>query len=165
MEGQHFLKSRSSLEDIHQQIASLRRENRSLRIGLVFCLIIATLPYRPWLHPVTMRAKKFVTEKIEFVRDGETILSIDVYPTINGLVISDKHGKPLVFLGAEKLGGSVGVYNKDGKEVVSIGNWLYGGGVWVMDEKGTIMATIGATPFGGGISLCDEKGNLKWVAP
>ena len=143
MEGQHFLKSRSSLEDIHQQIASLRRENRSLRIGLVFCLIIATLPYRPWVNPITMKAKRFVTEKIEFVRDGQTVLFINVHPIDNGLVISDKYGKPSVFLGTGVLGGSVGVINKNDK----------------------VVAGMVATEYGGIIVVADEKGKLKWGAP
>ena len=171
MEGQHFSESHFSLEDIHQQITSLRRENRFLKFGLVLCLVIATLPYRAGLHPVTMRAKRFVTEKIEFVRDGETVLSIDVDPIISGLVISDKHGEPLVFLGERislgerKLGGSIVVHNKDGKVVASIDSGLYGGEVWVMGEKGTLMATMGATPFGGMIVLYDGKGRRIWRSP
>jgi len=143
MEGQCFPESLALLEDIYQQIASLRRENRFLRIGLVICLIIATLPYRPWLHPVTMRAKRFVTEKIEFVRDGKTVLSIDVHPTDNALVISGKNGEPLVGLCEGMWGGIVGVYTKDGYPVA------------LMDAAGNV----------GMIFLNDKKGNLIWSAP
>jgi len=187
MEGQHFLKSRSSLEDIHQQIASLRRENRFLKFGLVFCLVIATLPYLAGFQPETIRAKRLVTEKVEFVRDGKTVSSINVHPIGNWLVISGKDGEPMVFLGEGILGGDVGVYNKEGKAVVIMGNTPFGGMISVVGEKDKPVALISNTPLGGMISVADEngepmatmskgllggviilndeKGKLKWRAP
>jgi len=187
MEGQHFLKSHFSLEDIHQQIASLRRENRFLKFGLVLCLAIATLPYLAGFQPETIRAKRLITEKIEFVKGVLPVLSIDIHPRTLRLVISGIGGKPLVVLGERIEGGMVGVYDKDGKEVVTIDAEPYGGNISLRNTDGKLITTMGADLFGstvslsnkdgkpvasmsatergGTISLYDEKGNPKLIVP
>jgi len=158
MEGQRFPKSRSSLEDIHQQIASLRRENRFLKFGLVFCLIIATLPYLAGFQPATIRAKRLITEKVEFVRDGETVFSIGVHPKSTALVIWGKGVKPLVFLGAGEFGGSVGVYNKNGNFVALMDANEYGGSISVHYKNGIHVALIGANVIGGSVVVLNKNG-------
>jgi len=187
MEGQRFPKSIFSLEDIHQQIVSLRRENRFLKFGLVFCLIIATLPYLAGFQPETIRAKRLITEKVEFVRKGQTVLSTGVHPIANSLVIWGKGVKPLVFLGDGEGGGILGVYNKDGNPVAAMDAGENGGVVGVTDKNCNPVASMRATENGGAVSICnkdgnpvasmhvikdggvivltDKKGNLKWSAP
>jgi len=158
MEGQRFPKSLSSLEDIHQQIASLRRENRFLKFGLVFCLVIATLPYLAGFQPATIRAKRLVTEKVEFVRDGLTVWSIDIHPITYRLVISGTWKKPLVVLDETMGGGKVSVCDKDGKAGVIMDATPLGGSISVRDKDGKAGVIMNATPLGGSISVSDNDG-------
>jgi len=72
---------------ILQQISALRHENRFLKFGLIFCLALSTLPYRTGFQPTVIRASKVVTERVEFVRDDKTVMSITVHPKIDGLLI------------------------------------------------------------------------------
>jgi len=160
MEGQRFLKSRSSLEDIHQQIASLRREIRFLKFGLVFCLFIATLPYLAGFQPATIRAKRLITEKVEFVRQGQTVLSIYVHPIGNWLVISGKDGKPLVVLGEWIFGGVVSVTNKDGKMVALMGADKNGGTVIVGNKYGKDVASMEVTENGSAVIVNNKDGKI-----
>jgi hypothetical protein len=83
-------------EGIQRQLASLRRENRFLKVGLILCFVFAALPYLAGFQPETISAKRVVTEKIEFVRDGETTMSIATHPEVGGLVIEDKNGLSIV---------------------------------------------------------------------
>jgi len=165
MEGQRFLKSHFSLEGIHQQIASLRRENRFLKFGLVFCLVIATLPYLAGFQPTTIRAKRLVTEKIEFVRGGQTVLSIDVNPITDTLVIWRKGVQPLVFLGYGIWGGTIGVYNKDFNPVATLNADKDGGSVSVLNKNLNPVASMCVIKDEGAIFIADKKGNIIWSVP
>ena len=67
-------------ECIQHQLSSLRRENRFLKVGLFLCFVFAVLPYLIGFQLETISAKRVVTEKIEFIRDGTTVMSIAVHP-------------------------------------------------------------------------------------
>ena len=71
-------KNIQGLEEIKQQLQSLRRENHFLKVGLIFCLVLSALPYLTGFQPTVIRASKVVTKRIEFVRDGKTVISISL---------------------------------------------------------------------------------------
>jgi hypothetical protein len=189
-----MLRGRSQLNEnlqgdalILQQISALRRENRFLKVGLIFCLVLSTLPYLTGFQPTVIRASKVVTELIEFVSGGKTVASIVVHPNKLGLVIEDENAKKLVFLGKGLFGGWVGVYNRDGqlavdmspflwggsltvyndasKPTVSIQNTSSGGMVSVANDNGKWNVTIGADPDGGRVEVYNKDGKLVWSAP
>ena len=160
-----MLWSRSQLNEntqgdfsILQQISALRKENRFLKVGLIFCLVLSAMPYLTGFQPTVIRASKIVTEKIEFVSDGEKVASIVVHPNKTGLVIQDKNAKGLVFLGTSVFGGAVSVYNCDGKTVASIGAFPDGGVIYVTSKDGKGLALIKALPDGGTISVQNKDG-------
>ncbi|MFZ8852819.1 MAG: hypothetical protein ACO2PL_12045 [Armatimonadota bacterium] len=172
---------------ILQQISALRRENRFLKVGLVFCLVLSAMPYLTGFQPETISAKRVVTEKVKFVSDGKIEASIVVHPQGNGLGVLDRNGLPIAFFAkgifgsgmgvyndkgkASVLiadmpeGGSVGVFNKDGELAVSINIPLFGGSVNVHDHKGNILASMGATPRCGIIELKTPSGRTVWRVP
>jgi hypothetical protein len=189
-----MLRGRSQLNEnlqgdalILQQIPSLRRENRFLKVGLIFCLVLSALPYLTGFQPTVIRASKVVTEWIEFVSGGKTVASIVVHPNKLGLVIEDENAKKLVFLGKGLFGGWVGVYNRDGqlavdmspflwggsltvyndasKPTVSIQNTSSGGMVSVANDNGKWNVTIRADPDGGRVEVYNKDGKLVWSAP
>jgi repressor of nif and glnA expression len=145
-----MLWSRSQLNEntqgdfsIIQQISALRRENRFLKVGLIFCLVLSAMPYLTGFQPETISAKRVVTERIEFVSDGEKVASIVVHPKKTGLVIEDRNANDLLFLGKELFSGMVGVYNKDGR----------------------LVASMTAEPLGGFVRVNNNDGKLVWSAP
>jgi len=168
-------------ECILQQISALRRENRFLKVGLIFCLVLSSLPYLTGFQPTVIRASKVVTERVEFVRDGKTVTSLVVHPKKIGMVIEDGKANGLVFLGGLS-GGMVGVYNEDGGIVASIMNSPLGGSVNVLNKDGkivanmysnenggsldvnnkdeTIVASMFSTEYGGAIGVHDKNGKI-----
>jgi hypothetical protein len=136
---------------IIQQISALRRENRFLKVGLVFCLILSAMPYLTGFQPETISAKRVVTERIEFVSDGKTVFSLVVHPNKLGLVIEDRNAKGLVLLGTSLLGGLVSVYNRNGLPVAHMASLLWGGSLSVMNDNNKRVAGIDALPNGGGV--------------
>jgi hypothetical protein len=153
-----MLRGRSQLNEnlqgdfsILQQISALRRENRLLKVGLVFCLVLSALPYITGFQPETISVKRVVTERIEFVSDGEKVASLVVHPNKLGLVIEDRNAKGLVFLGTSLLGGLVSVYNRDGRLVAHMASLLWGGSLSVMNNDNKRVAGIDAFPNGGSV--------------
>jgi len=151
---------------IIQQISALRRENRFLKVGLFFCLVLSTLPYLTGFQPETISAKRVVTEKIEFVSDGEKVASIVVHPKKTGLVIEDRNADDLLFLGKELFGGMVGVYNKDGRLVASMTAGPLGGAVMLCNKDERIVASMAASVWGGLVRVNnnDERGVASMTA-
>jgi hypothetical protein len=147
-------------EGIQHQLASLRRENRFLKVGLIFCLVLSTLPYLTGFQPTVIRASKVVTEKIEFVSDGKTVTSLVVHPDKAGLVIQDENAKGLVFLGKSLLGGAIGVYNRDGRIVADMQSFLRGGAFAAYNDDGKTIASINPLPNGGEISVQNKDGKI-----
>jgi hypothetical protein len=136
-------------ECILQQISTLRRENRFLKVGLIFCLVLSALPYIAGFQPTVIKASKVVTERIEFAKDGKTVMSIAVHPNGNGLVIRNENGSPMVFLGKGVSGGMVGVYNDEGNPVSAMMAHSDGGSVSVFNNVGKNVAFMAALPDGG----------------
>jgi hypothetical protein len=134
---------------ILQQISALRRENRFLKVGLVFCLVLSAMPYLTGFQPETISAKRVVTEKIEFVRDGKTVMSIVAHPKGNGLFIQDKNNLPAVWVYRSQYGGTVGVFDRSGKIVAAIHTQPEGGILTAYNKDGTPVATMGARSEGG----------------
>jgi hypothetical protein len=174
-------------EGIQRQLASLRRENRFLKVGLILCFVFAALPYLTGFQPETISAKRVVTERIEFVSYGKTEASIVVHPKGNGLGVLDRDGSPIAFFAKGIFGnamgvcnakgkatvliadmpegGSVGIFNKDDKLVVALDIVLYGGCVRVSDSKGNILASMDASLTHGMIELKTSSGRTIWRAP
>jgi hypothetical protein len=152
-------------EGIQHQLASLRRENRFLKVGLIFCLVLSALPYLTGFQPTVIRASKVVTERIEFVRDGEKVTSIVVHPKKTGLVIEDRNANDLLFLGKELLGGFAGVYDEDGQLVASMTATPMGGVVGVRNKDGRVVAIMSAGLWGGLVGVYNNDGKLVWSAP
>jgi hypothetical protein len=151
---------------IIQQISALRRENRFLKVGLIFCLVLSAMPYLTGFQPETISAKRVVTERIEFVSDGEKVASIVVHPKKTGLVIEDRNANDLLFLGKELFGGMVGVYNKDGRLVASMTAGPLGGAVMLCNKDERIVASMTASVWGGLVRVNnnDERGVASMTA-
>jgi hypothetical protein len=162
-----MLRGRSQLNEnfqgdecILQQISALRRENRFLKVGLIFCLVLSALPYLTGFQPTVIRASKVVTEWIEFVSGGKTVASIVVHPNKLGLVVEDENAKKLVFLGKGLFGGWVGVYNRDGQLAVDMSPFLWGGSLTVYNDASKPTVSIQNTSSGGMVSVANDNG--KW---
>jgi hypothetical protein len=143
---------------ILQQISALRRENRLLKVGLIFCLVLSALPYLTGFQPETITAKTVVTEKVEFVRDRKTVMSISPHPKSDGLVILGRDELPVIGITGDKDGGLIGTYNKDGKLVASMMAISEGGGVGICNNDGKLVASMGATPVGGTFGVHNKDG-------
>jgi hypothetical protein len=176
-----FNESPQRLNDIAREVVSLRRENRFLKVGLIFCLVLSALPYLTGFQPTVIRASKVVTERIEFVRDGKTMMSISLIPKSDGLVIRDRDELPAVGITRDKDGGLIGVYgkgselvagmmasplggivsvrNNDNKVVALMTALPDGGGVSANNNDSEPVAVMGAHPLGGSVYVCDSKGN------
>jgi hypothetical protein len=170
-------------ECILQQISALRRENRFLKVGLIFCLVLSTLPYLTGFQPTVIRASKVVTERVEFVKDGKTTMSIaaQTIPTGGRLDIEDEDGLPMVVIGSVKAGrgmfvidkrgkpsvgitlmpngdGTIGVYNRNGEPVAGIGAGENGDGEIDVFKNGKLVARMHANEDGGAISVRNRNG-------
>jgi hypothetical protein len=146
------------LEEIKQQLQSLRRENHFLKVGLVFCLVLSAMPYITGFQPETITAKTVVTEKIEFVRDGKTVMSIVAHPKADGLVIQDKNNLPAVWVYRSQDGGVMGVCDGSGRLVASIYAKPEGGAVGVYNKDGKPVAIMIAKPEGGAVGAYNKDG-------
>jgi hypothetical protein len=168
-------------ECIQHQLASLRRENRFLKGGLILCFVFAALPYLAGFQPETISAKRVVTERIEFVRDGKTVMSFTLHPKSDGLVIWYRDELPAIWITREKNGGLIGIYNKDGKIVADMAALPIGGRVEVCNNDSKTVASMDAGSYGrlvsvnnndtipvalmgvlqhgGSVWVCDSKGN------
>jgi hypothetical protein len=197
-----FRESPQRLDDIARQVTSLRRENRFLKVGLIFCLVLAALFYLVgfqsqgvgakediyqqisalrgqiyllWflclllgvflfryyftvIEPRSVRTKRVMVERIEFIRGNETVVSITAHPVKDGVIIWDKNGFPVVWLGVDEDGGTVGIINNDHELVTEIGSQPFGGIVRVYNDDGKAVATMCAHPFGGVIGVTNEDG-------
>jgi hypothetical protein len=142
---------------ILQQISALRRENRLLKVGLVFCLVLSAMPYLTGFQPETISAKKVVTERIEFVRGEKTMMSIVAHPKRDGLLIQDKNNLPAVWISRNQYGGIIGLYGRRDKIVASITSQDNGGVLAAFNKDGKPVTLVAATPYGGLISLLDDK--------
>jgi hypothetical protein len=145
-------------ECILQQISALRRENRFLKFGLIFCLVLSALPYLTGFQPKTISAKRVVTEEVEFVKDEKTVMSITTGRKGYALVILDKGVSPAVMFFKDTNGGVVGVLNNANKLVAAMGTQPSGGMIAVASENGKPAASILAQPMGGSIGVDNKDG-------
>jgi len=172
---------------ILQQIDALRRENRFLKVGLILCLVLSSLPYLVGFQPKVIRADRIVTKMISFEGDDGAFVSIVRHPKDNGLLILDKSLLPVVFLGGDSNGGCLGIYNKNRKTGAMMHITLHGGGVcvynnagqpvaaldvvqnggsvWVNNKDGKLAAVMGAPSDGGIIVVYDNDGKPVWSVP
>jgi hypothetical protein len=147
-------------EGIQRQLASLRRENRFLKVGLIFCLVLSVMPYLTGFQPEFIYAKRVITEAIEFVRDEKTVASITVHHTGNGLVISDKYTKPLVRVSNNGMGGQIDVYNIERESVATIAAVWTGSWITISNNKRKTVVQIGAFPNGGLVNIFNNDAKL-----
>jgi hypothetical protein len=151
---------------ILQQISALKRENRFLKVGLIFCLVLSALPYLTGFQPETIRASKVVTERLEFVRDGKTVMSFSLNPKSDGLVIWSRDKLPVIGITRDKDVGVIGIYNKDGTIVAGMKAGPLGGGrLFVCNKAGGTAAIMGEVSGLGIILLYDDKGQTTWSVP
>jgi hypothetical protein len=154
-----FKESPQRLNDIAREVVSLRRENRYLKVGLVFCLVLSAMPYLTGFQPTVIRASKVVTERIEFVRDGKTVMSFSLHPKSDELVIRDRDELPVIGIAGVEDGALIGTYNKDGKIVAGMAALPVGGRFAASNKAGNIVVIMGAMSGCGFISLNDDKMN------
>jgi hypothetical protein len=143
---------------IIQQISALRRENRFLKVGLIFCLVLSAMPYLTGFQPETITAKTVVTERVVFVRDGKIRMSVTTGRKGYALVILDKGVSPAVMFFKDTSGGVVGVLNNANKLVAAMGTQPSGGMISVANENGKPAASILAQPMGGSIGVDNKDG-------
>jgi hypothetical protein len=144
-------------ECILQQISALRRENRFLKVGLIFCLVLSALPYLTGFQPETIRAKRLTVEQIDFAKGELVTLSIATDEKSLDLVIKDATNKPVYRFLHPLLGRGFWVYGAEGKPTVFLSSGLYGGGLALLNSDGSAALDIGAEEFGGGIVVFGEK--------
>jgi hypothetical protein len=166
---------------IIQQISALRRENRFLKVGLFFCLVLSAMPYITGFQPETIRAKRLIVGQIDFAKGELVTLSIATDEKSLDLVIKDAtnkpvyrflyplsgrgfwvygaDGKPTVFLYSGLYGGSLGLRNRDGSAAIEIGAEEFGGGIVVFGEKSKPAVRMKATLYGGAIGVLNKDGN------
>ena len=142
---------------ILQQISALRRENRFLKIGLIFCLVLSALPYLTGFQPETIRAKRLIVGQIDFAKGELVTLSIATDEKSLDLVIKDATNKLVYRFLHPLLGRGFWVYGADGKPTVFLSSGLYGGGLALLNSDGSAALDIGAEEFGGGIVVFGEK--------
>jgi hypothetical protein len=155
------------LEEIKQQLQSLRRENHFLKLGLAVCFVfLIALHFQSKTSPIHTRvsAKKVITEVVEFLKDGKTVMSIAPSREGEGLIIWDKNGSPMVWFDRDENGGIVGVYNKDGKVVTSMECIPIGGLVRVYDKDGEVVAVMDSGKYGGRVGVFAKGGKFSLVA-
>jgi hypothetical protein len=157
-----FNESPQRLNDIAREVVSLRRENRFLKVGLIFCLVLSAMPYLTGFQPTVIRASKVVTKRIEFVRDGKTVMSFSLHPKRDELVILGRGELPAIGIARGEDGGTIGTYNKGGKLVAVMGALPEGGTVQVNNKDGKLVAGMGASLIGGGVEV--RNNNDKTVA-
>jgi hypothetical protein len=151
------------LEEIKQQLQSLRRENHFLKVGLAACFVfLIALHFQSKTSPIHTRvsAKKVITEAVEFLKDGKTVMSIAPSREGEGLIIWDKNGSPMVWFDRDENGGIVGVYNKDGKVVASMECIPIGGLVRVYDKDGEVVAVMDSGKYGGSVGVFAKGGKF-----
>jgi hypothetical protein len=154
------------LEEIKQQLQSLRRENHFLKVGLAACFVfLIALHFQSKTSPIHTRvsAKKVITEAVEFLKDGKTVMSIAPSREGEGLIIWDKNGSPMVWFDRDENGGIVGVYNKDGKVVASMECIPIGGLVRVYDKDGEVVAVMDSGKYGGRVGVFAKGGKFKFA--
>jgi hypothetical protein len=141
---------------ILQQISALRRENRFLKVGLIFCLVLSALPYLTGFQPETIRAKRLIVGQIDFAKGELVTLSIATDEKSLDLVIKDATNKPVYRFLHPLLGRGFWVYGADGKPTVFLSSGLYGGGLALLNNDGSEALHIGAEEFGGEIVVFGE---------
>jgi hypothetical protein len=159
-----MLRGRSQLNEnlqgdecILQQISALRRENRFLKVGLIFCLVLSALPYLTGFQLETIRAKRLIVEQIDFAKGELVTLSIAADEKSLDLVIKDATNNPVYRFLHPLLGRGFWVYGANGKPTVFLSSGLYGGGLALLNNDGSEALRIGAEEFGGGIVVFGEK--------
>jgi uncharacterized Zn-binding protein involved in type VI secretion len=143
---------------ILQQISALRRENRFLKVGLVFCLVLSAMPYLTGFQPETINVKQVSTERLLFLKDGKPFLVIAPHSKDNALVAVSIDRTPVAVIKWTQLGGQIGVYNKEGNPVVGMGASPEGGGVEVGNKDGKPVVGMGALPEGGRVEVRNKDG-------
>jgi hypothetical protein len=158
LQKEAIMMAEREFECIQRQLVSLRRENRFLKVGLIFCLVLSALPYLTGFQPTVIRASKVVTERIEFIKAGKTVMSIVAHPKVNGLVIQDKNSLPAVEVCRIQDGGVLTVFNNAGKSVAIMAAQP-DGGIFFANNKAGIPATVmSAVPDGGGLTVFNNAG-------
>jgi hypothetical protein len=155
------------LEEIKQQLQSLRRENHFLKVGLAACFVfLIALHFQSKTSPIHTRvsAKKVITEAVEFLKDGKTVMSIAPSREGEGLIIWDKDGSPMVWFDRDEYGGIVGVYDKDGKVVAVMDSGKYGGKVGVFAKGGKFAVAEMRSDKDGGVVCVGNKDGEYWTA-
>lgn len=152
-------KAGCDLNDIIHQLSTLGKENRFLKLGFILCLVLSTLPHLAGFQPETLSAKRVVTERIDFVRRGETVMSITIHPTSDGMFVFDKDNIPCVYVGRTVIGigNSVAIYDKDGKSIASMTVTPTGGLVSVHNNDSKLVAAISVNIDGSGTVTVGNK--------
>jgi len=150
---------------ILQQIDALRRENRFLKVGLIFCLVLSSLPYLTGFQPETIRAKRLTVERIDFAKGELVTLSIATDEKTLDLVIKDATNEPVYRFVHPLMGRGLWVYNAKGKPTAMLCSGLFGGGLVLLNGDGRVAIDIGAEDKGGRLRVFNYDGKLVWSAP
>jgi hypothetical protein len=154
-----FKESPQRLNDIAREVVSLRRENRFLKVGLIFCLVLSAMPYLTGFQPETISVKQVATERILFLRDGKPFLVVAPHPKDNAIVAVGADMTPVLGIKWTEFGGQIGVYNREGKPIVDIMAWLEGGRMSVRDNNGKTVAALDVVLDEGAIHVDNATGS------
>jgi hypothetical protein len=153
-----FNESPQRLNDIAREVVSLRRENRFLKVGLVFCLVLSALPYLTGFQPETIRVKRLVVEQIDFAKGELVTLSIAMDKESPDLVVKDATNKPVYRFLHPHSGRGFWVYNAEGKPTAYLSSGLYGGSLILLSNDEKAGAAIAVKEDGGVVIIANKDG-------
>jgi len=160
-----------AIEQIWAEIEALSRRVRLLTIGLIACLIIISLlVLLPNLILAFLPAKSLgaiQVERIEFVRDFQTVLEIVPSPVGNAILIRSKDGRFIAGIGEgiEGWGGSMVLFNPNGTISVGLATTPDGGVIGVRGRDGKSCVHLSGRPFGGLLLIKSPEGQVLFHAP
>lgn len=135
------------LAALEGSVASLRRENRLLKVALLVVVFLASLPYLMAFQPTVLPVVR--AEQFEVVRDGKVVASLRSSPDGGGaLFIVSKDGEIVAGLISTPDGGVLGINNKDGEIVAILSSNPYGGSLLIFNKDGKPVAGLGLTLMG-----------------
>jgi hypothetical protein len=150
-------------ECILQQISALRRENRFLKVGLIFCLAITVALYLTACQSQSVGAKGDIYQRLSGLEGGQALLWV-FFLILLGSMLWDRFAWLSVkdikarYVEAEAFGLVIG------KEIVMvIVPSPTKDGLLIVDKNWQPVASIVVTPFGGAVCVYHKTGALNAV--
>jgi hypothetical protein len=166
--GWEFQPNHQTIEQIWDEIEALHRRVRLLTIGLIAVVVLCNcLPSLIWFLLPVKPFGAIQVERIEFVRDFQTVLKFVPAPMGNAIFIQDKEDRIIAGIGEviEKWGGSIVLFNPNMTISVGLSTNPNGGVVAVMNKDGKSCVHLSGGPLGGLLLIKSPQGQVLFRAP